>query len=100
MRIGTTPTHTLTLPFDTETIAKVRVTYAQRDVIVLEKTEDDCRLEGNAIIVELSQEETLKFDVHEYVKLQAKVLTKEGKTLVSNKVRLSVGDALNKEVLL
>ena len=100
MRIGTTPTHILTLPFDTETIAKVRVTYAQRDAIVLERTEDDCRLEGNAIIVELSQEETLKFDVNEYVKLQVKVLTKEGKILISNKMRFSVWDALHKEVLL
>lgn len=99
MHKGTTPKHTFKIPFKTETIAILRVTYAQRDEIVVEKTEADCTLEGDEIIVKLSQEETLSFDENEFVKIQIRIITTDGEALVSNKIRLSVGDVLNKEVL-
>lgn len=100
MRQGTTPTHTFSLPFETSSISKVRITYAQEDKIVLEKTEEDCKLDGATIIVKLSQEETLKFNENAFVKIQAKILSTDGNVLVSNKISLSVGDVLNKEVLI
>ena len=39
MRRGSTPIHTFTLPVDTSIIDKLRITYVQKDEIVLIKTE-------------------------------------------------------------
>ncbi len=101
MRQGTTPTHTFTdIPFSAKEIAKVRITYAQRGKIVVEKTEEDCKFDGNTIIVKLSQEETLKFDENAFLKIQAKILTTDGESHVSDEVTLTVSEALNKEVLI
>ena len=36
MIIGTTPTHTFDIPFDTSMVDEVKITYAQDDVVVLE----------------------------------------------------------------
>ena len=99
MRQATTPTHTFTLPFTTDLIATVRITYAQCGKVVLEKTESDCSFSGYKMVVSLTQEETLSFDENEFAKVQVRIITADGNSLVSNKLRFTVGDALNKEVL-
>lgn len=100
MRQGTTPTHTFTdIPFSAKEIARARITYAQRGKTVVEKTEEDCKFDGGAIIVKLSQEETFKFNENAFVEIQVRIVTNDGESHVSDKITLTVGDALNKEVL-
>ena len=99
MTRGTTPTHVLTLPFFTDRVAKLRITYKQGDDIVLEKTEGDVKKVGKTLKYTLTQEETLKFVAGTPVYLQVRVLTIDNVSLVSPIKKLAVSDVLNKEVL-
>jgi hypothetical protein len=96
---GTTPTHQFTVPMDASLIQKVRITYAQKDTVLLTKEETDCRIEGNVIELKLSQEETLLFDEFSSVQIQVRVLTTGGDALASDLIRIPCGAILDKEVL-
>lgn len=83
MRIGTTPTHTFTLPAEiASTVAKVRVIYAQCDEVVLIR--DVTTLTGNDVVIKLSQEETLKFHKRKPIEIQLRVLNNSGDALTSD----------------
>lgn len=96
---GTTPTHTFTLPFDTEIVGKIKVTYAQNDVVVLEKEQAACECSGNTVTVRLTQEDTFKFDCKQCVQIQVRVLTQTGDALVSEIKHIGVRKCLDGEVL-
>lgn len=61
MKRGTTPTHIFTVEFDTSTITLLNVAYSQDGEVVIEKSLEDCTIEPNKIIVNLTEEDTLKF---------------------------------------
>ena len=65
MRIGTTPRHTFTLPFDPPQGSDYRVVYAQGpeydEKIILDLGTDRCQIDGRNISVDLTQDETLRF---------------------------------------
>lgn len=96
---GTTPTHTFTLPFGVETVAKVRILYAQHDEVLVTKTEEDCTMTGQTIQVRLTQEETLALDSSTVVAIQLRVLTTGGEALASDIMRVLPGDCLENEVM-
>lgn len=96
---GTTPRHVFSIPFDTSLLKEVMITYAQNDDEVLRKDIGDCTLIEKAVVVELSQEETLKFDHNRNVQIQMRLLTVNDEALASNIVVVSVGNVLNDEVL-
>ena len=96
---GTTPVHVFNLPFEANLIQEVRVTYAQSGEKVLEKTEADCTLEDKCIMVELTQQETLKFKARVNVEIQIKLLTTAGEVMASKIQTVSVDRCLNEEVL-
>ena len=56
-------------------------------------------MDGNAIRVELKQEDTLLFDCDYSVKLQLRVLTNDGKTLATQPIIVSIEECLDNEVL-
>lgn len=94
---GTTPTHTFTIPFDVSGIEKVKIIYAQDDVVVCEKT--DCVLKGTTIQTTLTQEDTLKFDHKKAVQIQLRILTAGGQALASVIEKVGVSKCLDNEVL-
>lgn len=96
---GTTPTHRFTIPMDASFVQTVRVTYAQKDKVLLTKEGEDCRVEGNVIEVKLTQAETLLFDEFSSVQIQVRVLTTAGDALASDLIRVPCGAILDKEVL-
>lgn len=96
---GTTPTHIFTLPFDTEILKDVRITYAQSNKPIIEKSIGDCTLNGNELSVKLTQEDTLLLDHRRIVEIQLKVITKDRTVLASYVMRKNIGEALNEEVL-
>ena len=97
MRIGTTPTHTFTLPADVaSTVAKVRVIYSQRDTVVL--TKDVTQLTGNAVVLKLTQEETLKFHNRKPVDIQLRVLTTGNNSITSDIITVNPYACLEGEV--
>lgn len=99
MRRGTTPTHTFTLPFHTESVKNAMIVYVQGDREILRKNVSQCRMDGNTLSVTLTQEETLKFRCDKRAQIQVRVLTHLGEALASNILNLSVEKCLIDEVL-
>ena len=98
MRKGTTPKFTFNLPFSTELLDKARVTF-EHDGQELTKTLDDQNFDGNAISVQLTQEETFLFRCNSHIKVQLRVLTKKGEALASDVYSVFVSECLDNEVL-
>ena len=80
---ATTPTHIFALPFDTKLVKQVQVTYSQFGKTVLQKTTPQCRMAGNEIRVDLTQQETLLFQPTTWVSIQLRIMTTDGKVLAS-----------------
>lgn len=99
MKRGTTPTHTFTLPFDVSTIKKVRILYAQAGTVRLTKETGDVFMDGRAISVTLTQEDTLALTSGNVVDIQIRVLTQGDDSLVSDIVQVYVERLLENEVL-
>lgn len=71
---GTTPTLTFKLPFDCTSIDILNISFAQQNVVVLEKEYYDCDIKGNEIRVTLTEDDTLKFSPAEtYAEIQLRV---------------------------
>lgn len=104
MMQGTTPTHTWFVPISAESVVKARVTYKQKDTIVLTKKGDDCTVTSvganrASIACTLTQEDTLKLDHEKKVKIQLHLLTTAGKALITHVYYRNVGECLAGEVL-
>ena len=98
MFIPTTPTHIFELPLDISLLQEIEITYAQYDKPVLIKAKDQCEIEGNTVIVKLTQEETTKFD-DSRVNIQVRVLTTSGEVFASQKEHIFGKYCLSKEIL-
>ena len=96
---GTTPTHRFRLPVEESIVKEVRIIYEQSGEDVLLKTLKDCRLENGYAVLKLTQEETLRFDSSQIVKVQMRMLTSGGDALASNIKRVAVGKLLEDEVM-
>lgn len=96
---GTTPTHIFNLPFEASLVKELCITYQQNGKTVLEKAKTDCTLDGSAIILKLTQEETLLFNDKQNVSYQLKVLTTDGEVLANKIATIPVDRILCEEVL-
>lgn len=96
---GTTPTHIFNLPFDSDQVSSARVIYKQREQEILRKETEDFKMDGSAISVALTQEETFLFDCKYSVKLQLRVATKSGKVLSTKPIIIRVEECIDSEVL-
>lgn len=99
MRIGTTPKHTFTFPFETELIKALKITYSQNKKIILEKYLDDCEVDENSVSYKLTQEETFLFAEWVNVECQVRVLTTSGDALASSIHIVTADKCLDREVL-
>lgn len=99
MRKGTTPTFTFTLPFSTELLTKARVTFEKGDQ-QLKKELNTADFDGDTIKVQLTQEETFLFPCNSQVKVQLRVLTRNGEALASDPFIIFVEECLDNEVLI
>lgn len=91
---GTTPTLTFTLPFQTEIIRSLMLTFYQcnREVFTLEK--EDCVVQGNIVTVTLKQSHTLQFVNNAYIEIQMRILTTDGSAMASEIVKTTIGRIL------
>lgn len=89
MHRGTTPTIRFTLPFNTDTISKLFVTFYQGQ-IMFTKTLPDCVVEESTVIITLNQKETLMLTDTNSVSMQIRCLLKDGSALASNIVKTDV----------
>lgn len=96
---GTTPTHIYELPIDENLIQKLHISYAQRGVVILTKTEADCTFENGNAVVKLTQEDTLLFDSQLRVEIQMRILTIGEDALASSIYYTSCATLLENEVI-
>jgi hypothetical protein len=80
-------------------VAKVRVLYAQGDIIKIVKKECDVEMRGNTVTVTLSQADTLRLKCTIKTEVQIRVLTKDGTALASDIIRVNTDRCLSDEVL-
>lgn len=99
MRIGSTPRHEFTIPFDVSLLKEFKVTYSQGGKIVLEKYLKDFEASDNVLTVKLTQEETFLFAENTNVCLQARALTTDGDAISSDIRIISAEKCLDREVL-
>lgn len=98
MRIGTTPTHTFTIPADIASIvSNVRVTYAQCGKKVFSREVKS--LTNGAVVITLTQAETLMFSGKQPIDIQLKVLVSGGGVLTSDIITKTPYECLDREVL-
>ena len=84
---GTTPKLEFTIPFGTDLIKEVYVTFAQGANVILEKQLADCVCEGERLVLKLSQADTLAFMHGQLVDVQLRVKTVNGEALASDIIR-------------
>lgn len=99
MRRGTTPKHIFTFPFETSLIKQLKITYVQRDKIILEKYLADCELDVNTASVTLTQEDTFLFVNSGDISIQVRILTHGNEALASSIYTVTTRACLDREVL-
>ena len=97
---GTTPTHEFGIPYNSNIIRDIRVTYGQNNKALFTKYIHDCKIENNKISVSLIQEETFLFTPNKNVTVEIRVLTMDGDVVRSEEpIVLKVIDSMSDEVL-
>ena len=107
---ATTPTHSFIFSTDPEEFVKILVTYAQKDRIILEKTESDMTFfKGQTYngddrwvaFYKLTQEEANMFHTYydKSVNVQVRAMADDGTVYASEIKRFPLKDVLNDEVL-
>ncbi len=91
---GATPLHTFTVDEDCRLAEVIYITYVQHGRVVVEKTINDITVEEDTITVQLSQEDTLRFDESE-TRIQIRARFPGGRAIKSE-VMLTEGDELLK----
>lgn len=104
---ATTPLHTFVFNVDPAEFKTILITYAQNDVIILEKGKDDLTVveatdcDDNVVYeasLRLTQEESNLFNTQSAVKVQIRAMTYEDEVFASAKMTVNVLSVLNDEV--
>ena len=93
---GTTPIHYYEIPYSAEDVQKVSISYRQNGKNIIVKREE-CKISDGAIAVQLSQEDTLKFQEGIAIS-QIKILISTGEVLRSSDHYIKVLDTFDEEV--
>lgn len=109
---ATTPVHTFIFKENPQDFAKILITYAQNNQIILEKTKDDLIFdsytptESDTVVytatLQLTQEETRKFTIKSgspSIQVQVRVLDDVGNAWASDKKRVPLKDVFNDSIL-
>ena len=98
MIIGSTPTHIFSLPFHTNVIQAVLISYAQKHKVVLRKRTSACELTGTQIITKLSEKGTFCIeDAIPSVDVRIKIKLITGDVVVSKPIRIAVEECFDEE---
>lgn len=99
MTRGTTPTLVFKVPFNTDLLDKVYITFAQREKVILNKELSDCECDENILSVHLTQEDTLLFNKTYELQIQVRAKLADGNALVSKLIKKHVSDILKDGVI-
>lgn len=87
---GTTPTVKFWLPCDVALLKNVFISFSQNKNVLINYTLKDCSVEGNIVIVKMSQEETLRLRDRYPLEIQVRAITNADEAIASNIVTTSV----------
>ena len=96
---GCTAKNTFTVPFEQDDVEVLYITYQQKDKTVLEKTLEDCTFGDGEIYINISQEDSLKFESSIVVRIQIRARLKNNTTIKSNIVTTDVDRVLKDGVI-
>ena len=101
---ATTPTHTVGFPVDTSTCEIIKVIYKQGGTKLIKQktnseTPEGMTLDGNKVVIKLTQEETMLFNAKSFVRVQVRVKKTNGDVFNSQKWAIHVDDGLDEEIL-
>lgn len=101
---ATTPTHTYKLPIQTSDCKIIKVIYKQGETKIIKYYMDNIEadgmtLDGDKVIIKLTQEETLMFNAKEPVRAQIRVLTNDDDAFASRRFRIAVNETQDEEIL-
>ena len=96
---GTTPTYTFALPFHTELIQAIEISFEQDNAVKLTKSTADCTMDEMTVAIKLTQEETFKFTGDAFLNIQIRILTTGNDVIASNLMQDHCTDSISNEVL-
>ena len=96
---GTTPLLHFSLPFSVSNLSVLYITAKQSNIVVFEKSLDDCIVHDPRVTVKLTQEETLRLQPNKKIILQVRAKTHDGTALASQKFECNVNDILKEGVI-
>ena len=96
---GCTCQNSFTIPFKEKNIKAIRITYCQDDKVLFEKQLEDCTFSDGKVIVNLSQEDTLKFDSFRIIEIQLKIKLNDDSVVKSNIIKTVTDEVLSCEVI-
>ena len=92
---GSTSTFTLSLPSDASLFTEAEATFTQEGKCLLVKTTSDMTWRGDRTLsFALSESESLLFAADSIAELQLRLVTHDGKILLSHPKRLAIGRRL------
>lgn len=98
MKRGTTPLHVFSVNRDLRG-AKVYLTYRQGDDAIITKTNEDLDISETAVVVELTQSDTLLFKDSRPTEVQIRYVTDEGVAEASDIIKINVERILKDGVI-
>lgn len=108
MRRGATATHIFNINSGIVNPKAVQISYGQGYYFLLQKQLDEVIYEnksegdlvyGTKITVTLSQEETMQFSPEDFAVVQIRIITDEGKSLVSTTAKIKIEDCIDNNIL-
>lgn len=99
---GETDLHVFTLPFSSDDVGSVLVSYKQKGRVVLEKTAGNKETLTTAscrVSVELTQSETMRFVDNEAIYIQLNVSGSDGGRITSNPLEVRCGEQYHRSVI-
>ena len=96
---GATSTQVYTVAIAESDIERFRITYKHDKELILRKTSDECKMEGQKIVCNLSQQDTLKFINTRNARVQIKFLRKDGNVVYTKIFSIAIGETLDDEVI-
>lgn len=96
---GTTPKLIFTLPFETDSIQKLWITFSQNRREIFTICDDECEMSEDKVTITLSQDQTLLLTSSSLVEIQLRVLTINDTALASNILKENVDRILKGGVI-
>ena len=96
---GTTPRLEFTLPFEASLLAEAWITISQNRKEVFTKELKDCECNGEMLILDLTQDETLRLGCEYVAELQIRAKTYTGEVIASDIIQLNAERILKDGVI-